>query len=79
MERKHKRAIRHDVIKKQQQQQQETCKPKTTMGPLEQAQQETPQRLDSANNKEECVSVERPGTPSSEVNETRIQVSLMFV
>ena len=63
MERKHKRAIRHDAIKKQQQQQQqkqETCKPKPTMEPLEQVQHEIPQTLDSGNNKEECVSVKRP-------------------
>ena len=78
MEEKHKRAIKHDAINKQQQQQQETCKAKATMGPLEQEQLETPQTTDSANNKEECVAAERPDTPNSEVNETPVQVSLIF-
>ena len=80
MEEKHKRAIKHDAInKQQQQQQQETCKAKATMGPLEQEQLETPQMVDSANNKEECVAAERPDTPNSEVNETRVQVSLIYI
>ena len=78
MEEKHKRAIKHDAINKQQQQQ-EICKAKATMGPLEKEQLETPQTVDSANNKEECFAAERPDTPNSEVNETQVQVCLIFV